>query len=219
VLLPTPPAPSTYRPLAGWLQIELDPAIVLAAAPLDRAELVAAGVPPDRFAAGPAPLGAAAVVPSNLGCARAGSAVAVAVPSGGGLSVCAPSVPDQAAGFGPTLASNPGLVFLDPARRALQDGRVDGRLVQVLAAAAMTHDIEVTDFPPVPGEPAGARLRTAVLAGIPPAFDVEGRPAASSLQLYLAAQRPPFHPDLRTTPDGRLIVHFRLPTAGDAAPA
>jgi hypothetical protein len=51
-----------------------------------------------------------------------------------------------------------------------------------------------------------------------PVLDVNGRPAASSLELYLNAQPPPFRPDVRSLPDGRLVVHFRLPTGGGSTP-
>jgi hypothetical protein len=53
-----------------------------------------------------------------------------------------------------------------------------------------------------------------VLAGVIRAVDVNGRPAASALELYLNAQPPPLRPELRPLPDGRVLVHFRLPTGG-----
>jgi hypothetical protein len=58
----------------------------------------------------------------------------------------------------------------------------------------------------------------AVLAGVDRAVDVNGQPAASAVELFLNAQRPPFQPDLRTLPDGQLVVHFRLPTTPGRQP-
>jgi hypothetical protein len=90
----------------------------------------------------------------------------------------------------------------------------------VLAGAAlvnpseMTNPVEIVDFPAVPGEPPTALRRSAVLAGVIRAVDVNGRPAASALELYLNAQPPPLRPELRPLPDGRVVVHFRLPIGG-----
>jgi hypothetical protein len=74
--------------------------------------------------------------------------------------------------------------------------------------------VEIVDFPAVPGEPPTALRRSAVLAGVIRAVDVNGRPAASALELYLNAQPPPLRPELRPLPDGRVVVHFRLPIGG-----
>ena len=93
-------------------------------------------------------------------------------------------------------------------------------MAAVLAGAALVNPtgpanpVEVVDFPALPGEPPTALRRSAVLAGVVRAVDVNGRPAASALELYLNAQPPPLRPELRTLPDGRLVVHFRLPIGG-----
>jgi hypothetical protein len=215
VLWPVAPPPSgSYGPLARWLNRELEEGVVLSAAPLDRAELIAAGVPAHRFAAASVPDGAVTVVPTEAGCGQVGTPVVQLAAAAGPLSVCAPAaVPDGEPGAaGRLLADNPAVGMPDPARSLLQRNRVDDRLVAVLAGAATAQPLEVTDFPAVPGEPVTAVRRTAVLDGVVPAVDVNGRPAASALELHLNAQRPPLRPDLRALPDGRLVVHFRLPT-------
>jgi hypothetical protein len=213
-----PPTAGSYEPLARWLVRELDAGVALSAAPLDRAELIAAGVPAQRFATTSVPVGAVTVVPSEAGCGQIGTPVVQLAAAAGSLSVCAPARPAQAvvlsAGAGPMLAGHQAVRLSDSARSLLRDNRVDNRLVSVLAAAAMSHPIDVADFPPVPGEPATAMRRTAVLNGVIRVVDVHGRPAASALELYLNAQQPPTRPDLRALPDGRLVLHFRLPTGG-----
>ena len=217
-----PPGTGSYAPLARWLTGELEESVVLSAAPLDRAELVAAGVPAERFAVNSVPAGAVTVVPSAAGCGDVGAPVAQLASVGGALSVCAPpAAPSDmvlTAGTGPLLARSSTLRMAEPARQLLVEDRVDSRLATVLAGAAMTHDVEVNGFPVVPGEPAEAARRVAVLGGVIPVLDVNGRPAASSLELYLNAQPPPFRPDVRSLPDGRLVVHFRLPTGGGSTP-
>ncbi len=209
-----PPVPSSYQPLARWLTGELDERVVLSAAPLDRAELVAAGVPAGRFAVDSVPVGSVTVVPSEAGCGELGSPV-VRMPSAAGvLSVCAPPAPVAdmvlTTGTGPLLATNPALELSEPAHQLLLADRVDGRLATVLAGAAMQHVLQIEDFPTVPGESADTARRMAVLRGVVAVIDVNGRPAASSLELYLNAQQPPFRPDVRPLSDGRLVVHFRL---------
>ncbi len=211
------PDRQTYGPLARWLQGELDPGTVLAAAPLDRAELIAAGVPDQRFAGGAPSSVGAWVVSDAAGCGPAGTPV-VTVPSAGGqLGVCLaagpPAVAADMAGAGPLLAGNGALRLDDAARQALLAGRVDGRLVAVLVAAATTRRIEVIDFPAVAGEPDGALRRTAVLAGVGPSGDEVGR---SSMVEFLQAQRPPFRPEVSTVDGGGLVVHFRVAGPGVA---
>jgi hypothetical protein len=217
-----PPAPSSYQPLARWLNGELDERVVLSAAPLDRAELVAAGVPAGRFAVDSVPAGAVTVVPSEAGCGELGSPVVRMASVAGALSVCAPPAPAAdmvlTAGTGPLLAANPALQISGPARQLLLADKVDSRLVTVLAGAAMQHVLQIEDFPTVAGEPLDSARRMAVLRGVVPAVDVNGRPAASSLELYLNAQQPPFHPDVRPLSDGRLVVHFRLAGADPVPP-
>jgi hypothetical protein len=107
-----PPRPSSYEPLARWLTAELEPNVVLSAAPLDRAELVAAGVPAGRFATDSVPGGAVTVVPADAGCGEVRTPVARVASAAGPLSVCAPppSAPHvlPAAAIGSKLAANPG---------------------------------------------------------------------------------------------------------------
>ncbi len=206
--------------MARWLTGELDDGVVLSAAPLDRAELVAAGVPASRFATSSVPDGAVTVVPAEAGCGQIGSPVVRMASVAGVFSVCVPRAPDRVltAGTGPLLAGNNSLTISESARRLLSADRVDSRLVTVLSGAAITHSVDLVDFPAPRGEAPDAPRRTAVLAGVVAAVDVNGRPAASSLELYLNAQQPPFRPDVRTLPDGRLVVHFRLPVAGPVPP-
>lgn len=212
-----PSTPTSYRPLAQWLETELDPAAGLWATPLDRAELVAAGVPAERFVAAPesGAAGAVRLVRSGTGCGPDRAPVLVLASAGSELSVCPPpsgraaAVADLPAN-GPLLVANPSLTLDEPARRALLDGRVDGRLVTVLAGAAATHRLEVADFRAVPGEPADAPRRTAVITAATPLRAAASGSGDTSLQRYLAAQRPPFRPELSRQPDGRLLVHFRI---------
>lgn len=209
-----PPQPGSYAPLARWLNRELAEGVPLSAAPLDRAELIAAGVPATRFTGATVPAGAVTVVPAEAGCGPGGTPVVRMAAAAGTLSVCAADGRGTVAvrgGAGAPLADNAAVRLAAPARELLAANQVDDRLVTVLAGAAATQPIEIADFPVVPGESATGLRRVAVLTGVVRAVDVNGRPAASGLELYLNAQQPAARPDLRVLPDGRLVVHFRLP--------
>lgn len=196
------PATATYRSVAQWLSAELDPTTRLQADALTRTELVARGVPTDRFVTGAAP-DAARVVPLPTGCGSDEAAIAMIPAPGGGVVLCRPggsTAPDGIADVGPALAGNPALTLSAAAHRALADNRVDTRLAVVLAGAAASHRITIADFPPTPGAPSAAPRRTAVIT-------VGG----AGVETYLSGQLPAYRPELSRRPDGSLIAHFRIP--------
>ncbi|HEY0717849.1 MAG TPA: hypothetical protein VGD68_09565, partial [Streptosporangiaceae bacterium] len=89
----------------------------------------------------------------------------------------------QAAGR--QLMLNPRLALAAAARTALQDGRVDTRLLVTLAALAAAHRLHITSVSDSgPGTGAGAALRTVQLTAAPADL--------ASMLSFIRAQRPPY---------------------------
>lgn len=130
--------------------------------------------------------------------------------------VAGPGTPATGAGpalpaVGAELARNPAVAAPARVRDALAADRVDPRLVIVLSGLAGTHRFELVELPAVPGEPAEAPLRTAVLAG------VDGSPVAVPgatvlVERWLLGQQPPFRPTEVAVRDGLLVVRFGAPS-------
>lgn len=206
----------THDGLARWLITGLDPATPLQATALDRVELVSRGVAAARFVSGTAGAGTVRVVTAGLvtagGC-EAGETVLLTVPGlGGDTALCQVGRPDApgtsaskprstalSPGLGAALATNPALALSPSARTALIEGRVDTRLVMVLAGATAMHEMAVEAFPTRPGDAADAPLTSAVV--------VTGR-ADRGLAAYFTGQLPPYRPELSAQPGGRLILSF-----------
>jgi hypothetical protein len=229
VVVNTTPAPPSD--LAGWVGSEIDPEVALRADPLDRAELSASGIAPDRLRDLAEP-----VLPGELmvatdrptsGVVAAGPrcaaiATLATIPRGAGgapTSVCpaAPLVPATVAAeqgararFGTALARNPPLELQPEAAAALQAGLVDPRLVLVLADLASPRRLVVEGFPVEPLEPPYA-LRRHVLLGA-----VDGLPAAgdpqSLIRTWFAGRQRPFVPNSIEVQGEALLIGYPAPT-------
>lgn len=208
--LPTPVAAS-HRTVAQWLAAELDPSVPLRSDALGRAELIAEGVPADRFVDGVGGADAVRVADAGLGCVTGEFALARMAAAGGGTVLCRSGNPAAAGGtgpdIGPALATNRALTLSLPAREALTRGRVDERLTVALAGATAAHRITIADFPAAPGARADVPRRAALVT----ASTTTG--TGAGLEAYLAGQLPPYRPEVSRQPDGGLLVRFRVPPA------
>ncbi len=226
-----PPAPAGYAPLLAWAGEQGSSGPVLHADPLDRAELVAAGFPPERLRDLDAPAAdgdvvllarprAGAPVDTPVRCA-AGTLLAT-VPGAGAApaEVCGarPAVADPAPAerasrvrIGSALAANPGLALDPAAAELLRQGAVDPRIMIVLAALTGEHTLTVADFPPTPLTPAGAVRRQVLVTAVDGA--PVGADAPSTLRDWLREQRPPYAPTVVRDNRSGLLVGYR-----DAAP-
>jgi len=102
---------------------------------------------------------------------------------------------------GAALAANPRLDLDATATGLLQDGRVDPRLMTVLAGVAGRASFTVREFPAVPGEDAADGLRrTVVLDG----------PDPQAVRDALSAQRGAYLPDSVAVSGSQLTVQFPI---------
>jgi hypothetical protein len=205
---------------------------VLRADPLDRAELLAGGVRPERLLDldGPTRPDEVVVVTRRPSTHPAGAPTApcaaitvlASVPRGTGgapTTVCpgAPVAPATAAAeqagrarFGSALARNPALRLQPAAAAALEAGIVDPRVVLVLADLASPRRLAIEDFPVAPYEPPYALRRRVLLTA------VDDLPAAGAPQplvrTWLARQLPPFVPSAVEAAGTALLVVYPAPT-------
>lgn len=113
--------------------------------------------------------------------------------------------PTERAAAGRQLATNSRLQASEPVRAALRAGRVDLRVMTVLAALCAEHEITVAATGNSPAERGtGLPDRTVVITA------VDGGRSSRPLLDWLQAQRAPFAPaSTRSTPDG-VAVSWRL---------
>ncbi len=123
-----------------------------------------------------------------------------------------------AATAGQQLVDNPALQLDQPARDALLSGRVDPRLLTVLALAASQHRLRLGDLPAGPGQQAaGADRRSVAISA------VDGEPVTATSQRVrsltgdLSAQPAGFRPTSSISRDasgtGVLTLSFRIATS------
>lgn len=138
------------------------------------------------------------------------------------------STPDQkqvaeqtaaAATAGQQLALNPQLQLTAAARGDLLSGRVDPRLLTVLALAAGAHQLTIEALPSDPGErAAGASRRVLSISAVDGRAVSPAAPAVRSLITNLRAQPSEYRPLAQVTPSGSggsdvLTVSFPLRTS------
>ncbi len=226
------PAPGGgYASLLAWAGEQDSAGAVLHAGPLDRAELVAAGFPPERLRDLDAPVADGDVVllarpragaPLDTPAHCAGRTLLATVPGRGAApaQICAaqPAVPDPApaerasrARIGTALAANPGLTLGPAGVEQLRQGAVDPRVMIVLAALTREHTLTVADFPLPPLAPAGTVRRQVLVTA------VDGAPAGTdgppALRDWFRGQLPPYAPTVLRDDRSGLLVGYR-----DAAP-
>jgi hypothetical protein len=110
---------------------------------------------------------------------------------------------------GRQLLGNSRLTIAGPARAALRDGRVDGRLLVTLAAMAADQSLRIISFGGSgPGAGAGTPLRTVQLTASPAGL--------GPLLSYARAQRPPYlaaHAAITRLPTGPVLtIEFAAPS-------
>ncbi len=180
--------------LTRWVDGELDPDVGIVAPPLVAAQLAADGVPVQRLG-----------TPGGVVVDREGTDplfTLAAGPDGQPLTVTAAPAAGAAGPPGPELARNRSLDLTPDAGAALRADAVDRRLTATLAGLAAVHDLAVTAFPAVTGEPGAVPLRRAVITR------VDGRPttdpvAVEILDRWLRGQQPPYRPSgIDPGPDG-----------------
>lgn len=224
--------------VAGWIRSELPAGTVVHADGLDRAELVAAGLPPGVLAPlDRPPLPGEVVLRSSRPATGTGATGAPTCRPAGTLAVVergtggAPAVLCDAAGgtaaevraeaprrsrLGDALAANRALDLAPGAADLLRTGRVDSRVVLVLAAMAGSRTLTVADFPAVPLDAPDALRRQVLISG------VDGRPvlpeAGGLLAQWLSGQQPPFVPSTVRPTDGGLLVGYPAPTSTGLLP-
>jgi hypothetical protein len=207
VVVPTGPAgPGS---VVGWIAAELPAATPVRADPLDRIELLAAGLPPQRLVG--AQDGAVDLVTARGGGDPGPCAVALAAGpgSGGGRSAVCPSRPPDPAEesdrerLGGELAGNPALVLAPEASDLLRRGAVDRRVAVVLVALTRAREVRVDAFPETPLDAPGAPRRRLLVGGLDGA---EGEESRRLLESFLRGQQPPFAPARTEAVPGGLLV-------------
>lgn len=211
-------APDIDRTALGtWVRAELGGG-ALQVDPLAAAQLVRDGVPAARLvpAAIDAPGGTLSVVGTPPAASPPDSQMLVAFPDGPAGTPTAVFRPGLGADraverrrFGSQLVGNRALTLSPVAAEALRRGEVDSRLTTMLAGLASDHRLTIGEFGTVPGEPAGAARRTAVITaadGVP-----SSTPGATEpIRRWLDGQRPPYRPATVVLDQGVLVVHYTI---------
>ncbi len=228
--LPDPAATA----LLAWASDPATSGAALHADAADRAELVAAGFPPDRLRepGGPAADGdlvlrtrRPAVAPDA--CAP-GTLVATLPRPTGPADICTarsvvdtdPQARPSRVRVGTALAGNPGVRLAPAAADLLRQGAVDPRVMIVLATLAGGHTLDVADFPPSTLEPPTA-VRRQVLVTAMDGVALTAGDASSGVGLreWLRNQHAPYTPTvLRDDPAG-LVVGYPSPTPTGLLPS
>ncbi len=213
--------------LATWVDTQLDRSAGLQVDALTGAQLIRDGISADRLirAGAPVPPGALSVVAARPGAPQLEPAAAARAlmtiadgPGGGSTSVVQPGPgADRSAErreVGSRLAGNRALTLTPAATEALRSGQVDTRLATALARLTALHRLAIADFPAVPGEPADAARRIALITEVGGAST--SAPAVTELVLrQLRVQRPPYQPASAAVEQGVLVVRYTTPSALD----
>ncbi|MDT7579907.1 MAG: hypothetical protein QOK35_1171 [Pseudonocardiales bacterium] len=225
---------SAPAPLLAWAADPGTAGAMLHADPLDRAELVVAGFPPERLRDLDGPVADADVlllagrphagtpVDTPVHCAsgtllatvpRAGAAPAEICDARAAAPDPEPAERASRVRIGTALAGNPSLQLDPAAADLLRQGAVDPRIMIVLAALAGGHTLTVPDFPPAMLEPAGTLRRQVLVTAVDGA--PVGAEAPSSLREWFRGQLPPYAPAvIRDDPSGLLVGYRDTPPAG-----
>jgi hypothetical protein len=210
--------PAAAEALVAWVDAQLPDGAVLVASPALTEELRQAGLDPARASAAPdLPVSAATSAPVQQLQVTTDPPDTGVVARFGRLSVVDPRPADPAPeqltarrDLAAALLANPSTAVGPADAEVLAAGAVDPRLLTLLAGVAARLGLGLDSLPPVPGEPAAASARQAVVGA------VGGRPladdpaAADELRSYLAAQQEPYAPARVVEVDGGLLLGFRL---------
>ncbi|MGY5882909.1 hypothetical protein [Modestobacter lacusdianchii] len=228
---------AAYAQLAAWTADQLRDDAVLVAGPRTGAELLHAGVDEAQLvrsgdvpvpASAPAPDGLALLVTTDrpaagsaplarFGDAADGPVLTVADPR-----PVAPTEEQLAArrDLAAALLANPTTDVPAEAAAVLAAGRVDPRLLSLLAGLGARYGVGVGSLLPVPGEPGEAPVRQAVISSLGGTSiagdDAAAQAAADRLRALLDAQRRPYAPDRVVEVEGGLLVGYPLVRDPDA---
>jgi hypothetical protein len=207
------PAAATRSQAASWVDDQVSRADIVACDPAMCTVLLAHGIPAGNLLTlrpgSSDPLGSDVVVATPAVRAQFGPRLAgvyapqvLASFGTGSQRIDVRTVaPDGAAAFeaalaadlagrraaGQQLARNPRLTISGPVRTALRDGRVDSRLLVILAALAASHRLTIISLGSAgPGAGAGTPLRSVQLTTDPASLTV--------MLTFVRAQRVPYHP-------------------------
>ncbi|HLJ98837.1 MAG TPA: hypothetical protein VKU39_02895 [Streptosporangiaceae bacterium] len=221
---------------AGWIAGQVNPSAIVACDPAMCAALQAHGLPASRLLVlrltAADPLGSDIVVATSAVRSQYGDRlstvyaplVIASFGSGPALIEVRLMAADGSAGFGSRLAAgqrdriaageqllrNKRITAVGPARAALTGGRVDVRLLVVLAALAAREPVRVVEFgDPSPGA-AGMPLRSAQI-------DAQDVAALRSAFVFLRAQLAPYQAVLTRGRHNLLTIQFDAPSPLDLA--
>ena len=209
--------------LVGWLGDQLPDDAVVTADPRLTATLVHAGADPDRVLTGtdlPVPASTAPGAPVLQ--VTAGSVPAEGTPvarfgAEGGLTVTDPRAvaptPEQLDArrrLATALLANPTNEVGEADAELLAEGRVDPRLLSLLAGIGAQYGVGVGALPAVPGEPADAAVRQAVVTTVGGTSLAADPAAADRLRGWLGAQKEPYVPDRVSAVPGGLLIGYDL---------
>ncbi|QYN32112.1 hypothetical protein K1T35_26240 [Pseudonocardia sp. DSM 110487] len=212
-------APASGR-VSDWVRTELSPATVVQTDPLTAAQLQRDGLPAERLrpATDPPMPGAVTVVTTPADTMPAGPPPAVRPlmtvtdgPGGGVTEAYGPATVDDAEErlrLGSRLVGNPALTLDAAAAETMRQGEVDARLLTLLAGLASTHELRISAFPTVEGEPATVPRRIMQIAA------VDGTLVRAAGTSELVARRlvalPSLFPADITVDRGVLTVHYTV---------
>ncbi len=219
-----------WTSLSDWMVRELEPGRVVLADELTGAQLVRDGIPASRLRSlsDPSPPAGAIVVlvdrpgepAADVGLGSPPLARFADGPGHADSEVRLAEVEplgalqaelDDRTRFGAALAANDAMRWTPEAVAALRAGRVDPRLMTVLAGLTAAHRITVSQLPTAAGEPPDAPRRTAVITEFDGASTAD--PAnAPALRQWLERQLPPYDPLVTAQAGQPLRVGFPAPT-------
>ncbi|QXG76999.1 hypothetical protein KUM42_05575 [Modestobacter sp. L9-4] len=215
--------------LVGWLGEQLPEDAVVTADPGLTAQLVHAGADPDRVLpttdvpvpASTAP--SAPVLQITSGSAPTGGTPVARFGPGGDLVVtdpgAVPATPEQLETrqqLGAALLANPTNRFPAAGAELLTQGRVDPRLLTLLAGVGAQYGVGVDSLPAVAGEPADTPVRQAVVATVDDKALATDPAAAERFRGWLGAQKEPYVPDRISEVPGGLLIGYDLVRDPDA---
>ncbi|MBA3250381.1 MAG: hypothetical protein H0T66_08800, partial [Geodermatophilaceae bacterium] len=110
------------------------------------------------------------------------------------------------------LRDNPNIVLQGTAGPDLASGRVDSRVLTVLATATADFTYTVESFPRRNGDPDVGTLRTVRLSGIQPQEGSDEESAGVALRDYFRFQLAPYRPLQQGFDESVLIVTYSAPS-------
>lgn len=200
--------------LVAWLRSELPPGTTVSADGLLAEDLRQAGVPIGdgglQVARGRTPTGAEGLVVARFGDAASG--LVVADPERRGPDAEERRLRRE---LSAALLTNPTTADAGQATGALLSGDVDPRLLTLLAGMAAQYGVGISALPAVPGE-VSTPVRHAVVDSVGGVRLADDPALADQVEAWLAAQLPPYAPDVVQDDTGGLRVGFHYVPDPDA---